>query len=234
MSISTTSALAPGARRPEVVAAQGPGAAERGGAEDVGRRGHGEVALDDLAEQGRPAHLADEVARVGVGAEPHVDAGRPERGRTPARCRAGRTRAGSGRPTRPMRARISRSRPAGSPARRWAELMMQWPTMASGPSRPVSARYSIGVWRGGAGSRGTRGGSGRRGSRCPHPARRPPCGWPAAGPGCRCPPGRERASPGCARRASRRACARSPWPGRGRAAPPPRRPRTKLAVPSKR
>ena len=25
--------------------------------------------------------------------------------------------------------------------------MMQWPTMASGPSRPVSARYSMGVWQ---------------------------------------------------------------------------------------
>ena len=68
--------LGAGGQAAEVVAAQGPGAAERGGREDVGGGGHGEVVLDDLAEIGRPAHLADEIARIGVGAEPHVDAGR--------------------------------------------------------------------------------------------------------------------------------------------------------------
>jgi hypothetical protein len=68
--------LGPRRQPAQVVAAQRAGAAQRDGREDVGGGGHREVALDDLAEVGRPPHLADEIARVGVGAEPHVDAGR--------------------------------------------------------------------------------------------------------------------------------------------------------------
>src|SRR2546427_8539018 len=62
----------------QVVAAQRASPAEGGRREDVGSGAEREVVLDDLAEVGRPAHLADEVARVGVGAEADVDPGQPE------------------------------------------------------------------------------------------------------------------------------------------------------------
>src|SRR5438046_2519566 len=62
----------------QVVAAQRASPAEGGRREDVGSGAEREVVLDDLAEVGRPAHLADEVARVGVGAEADVDPGLPE------------------------------------------------------------------------------------------------------------------------------------------------------------
>src|SRR6266540_2453007 len=68
----------PGREAAEVVARERPGAAEGGGREDLGGGGGGEVALDDLAEIRGPAHLADEVSRVGVGAEADVDAGPAE------------------------------------------------------------------------------------------------------------------------------------------------------------
>src|SRR5262249_20157033 len=57
----------------EVVAPERARAAERGRGEGIGRRRGQEIALDDLADERRPAHLADQVARIRIGAEPERD-----------------------------------------------------------------------------------------------------------------------------------------------------------------
>src|SRR3989442_1224733 len=59
----------------EIVAAQRPRAAERGGVEDVGGAGGARVALDDLSADGGPSHGLHYPLPVGVGGARHVDAG---------------------------------------------------------------------------------------------------------------------------------------------------------------
>ena len=134
MSTITMSALAPGARRPRSSrrsARAPPSVAALNTSAAVATV---KSCSTTLHSERRPAHLADEIARIGVGAQPHVDAGRAVAVEaTRARCRAGRRPAGSG-PTDGAATRqdleIAAAGQRGQAVGAWS--MMQWPTMASG------------------------------------------------------------------------------------------------------